>query len=501
MSVTYFDLMKLPEWTNVEMSPAVNAACSIMDVELILTPRHDYKSGVLYCLPWQSSLYDPAIDATIRRLARDHAAGILLVRGDGIDHEATQGMPRHLAELADRLYVNMGSCDTSAFSIVWTAIKQRLASTEFSRLQQLNVLLEKLRRFASTCISVEEFVSFAGDQLGVRILWGSQQSKVGASHPVRIANETIGYLICERSGYLVQHPLLGVVGELAAAIHLADVSRLQVKSHFDSDLLRILLDDGIDRDALTGTFRRARLNPDASTRVAVLTMRYGVAQEGRIRFWDPIFLALEQSFEHRSLRLLTGYVSGYPTILLQDAVTAENAKSVLVGDDVATIIRNVMGDDIIMGLSAAVPLRVGCSGLFQEAVESVTIGRALDRSDAIVRYEALGEDRVFYMLLTSPFAMQLARNMLYSLVKMDSEQGTDYVETVSAYVLNDRKVSETAKILNLHRNSLRYRLSNIEQILGFTFADTERVLLLQLAVLSHRLQGDKLTVESMGTDT
>ena len=56
--------------------------------------------------------------------------------------------------------------------------------------------------------------------------------------------------------------------------------------------------------------------------------------------------------------------------------------------------------------------------------------------------------------------------VLLRLQEHDSENGTAFYETFSAYCLSGFHKSETAAILSLHRNSLNYRLERIAELLG-----------------------------------
>ncbi len=60
---------------------------------------------------------------------------------------------------------------------------------------------------------------------------------------------------------------------------------------------------------------------------------------------------------------------------------------------------------------------------------------------------------------------------LRKLLKYDQEHNTDYALTLKSYLQNERSNIKTATDLNLHRNSLSYRLTRLEEILD---ADLEQ---------------------------
>lgn len=61
--------------------------------------------------------------------------------------------------------------------------------------------------------------------------------------------------------------------------------------------------------------------------------------------------------------------------------------------------------------------------------------------------------------------LDYCENKLYKLEQYDRENATALQETVLAYYKNGFSVVHTAKVLGLHRNSLRYRLQKIWELL------------------------------------
>ena len=67
----------------------------------------------------------------------------------------------------------------------------------------------------------------------------------------------------------------------------------------------------------------------------------------------------------------------------------------------------------------------------------------------------------------------LTHPMIKKLIDYDQKYNTDYLETFKVYLRNNCNISETSKILHMHRNTLLYRIKRIEELLGSTFEDWE----------------------------
>ncbi|MFL5706404.1 MAG: PucR family transcriptional regulator, partial [Ktedonobacteraceae bacterium] len=64
---------------------------------------------------------------------------------------------------------------------------------------------------------------------------------------------------------------------------------------------------------------------------------------------------------------------------------------------------------------------------------------------------------------------------------------TTLIETLEGFFHCNGNLSETARSMHLHRNSLLYRLGRIEEILGRSLEDSELRLSLQIALKIHHL--------------
>ncbi len=62
------------------------------------------------------------------------------------------------------------------------------------------------------------------------------------------------------------------------------------------------------------------------------------------------------------------------------------------------------------------------------------------------------------------------------------------MDTLEAYLARRRSITDTARALYIHPNTLRQRLARIERVTGLTL-DAEDLLALELAVKLVRLEG------------
>ena len=99
--------------------------------------------------------------------------------------------------------------------------------------------------------------------------------------------------------------------------------------------------------------------------------------------------------------------------------------------------------------------------------------------------------RLYQMLLhlsQEPVAQELLAATLRPLQEYDGKRHGALVLTLSTFVQTRGQISETARLLNLHRQSLTYRLSQIERLTGRSLVDPDDWFLFSFAlrILKHQ---------------
>ncbi len=124
---------------------------------------------------------------------------------------------------------------------------------------------------------------------------------------------------------------------------------------------------------------------------------------------------------------------------------------------------------------------------FQEAAHALEMPTGLWEKDAVARF---GDVSLYDLLLSTVNTARLAsfcEQWLSPLIAYDEQHHTDLLLTLSAYFANNGNMARTAHALNIHRNTLVYRLGRITEILQLDTDDASVRLNLHLALKIHRL--------------
>ena len=144
---------------------------------------------------------------------------------------------------------------------------------------------------------------------------------------------------------------------------------------------------------------------------------------------------------------------------------------------------------------AMIKVRVGYSNLndalikiadsFQEAKLALEVGRVFYAEKEVISYEKLGIGRLIYQLPMSLCEMFIREVFGENVPEiLDDEEA---MSTIAKFFENNLNISETARQLYVHRNTLVYRLERIEKAIGLDIRTFDDAMTFKIAtmVLAH----------------
>jgi purine catabolism regulator len=126
---------------------------------------------------------------------------------------------------------------------------------------------------------------------------------------------------------------------------------------------------------------------------------------------------------------------------------------------------------------------------YREAQQALEIGRRLFGEGKIHYFARLGIYRLLFHLYGHQELSDFYQETLGPLAESDSRSNNALIETLEYFFHCNGNLSETARSMHLHRNSLLYRLGRIEELLGQSLEDPELRLSLLIALkIRHMLR-------------
>jgi hypothetical protein len=140
------------------------------------------------------------------------------------------------------------------------------------------------------------------------------------------------------------------------------------------------------------------------------------------------------------------------------------------------------------GVSRAAADVTRLPSLYSEASAALRLGHHL-RPDAFI-YEY--ENYIVYRLCEIGDEAEKGGALLDAgllrLIAYDNEHGTEFLDSLKGWFAAARNISDASVRLHLHRNTLVYQLKRVEEIMGVSLTDADRLLTLEvsLKILEYR---------------
>lgn len=104
-------------------------------------------------------------------------------------------------------------------------------------------------------------------------------------------------------------------------------------------------------------------------------------------------------------------------------------------------------------------------------------------------YEELGIFTLLTQIKSNKFLDHYADRYIGKLQEADSRQGSVLCETLEAWLAHGGNANAAAKDLFIHRNTMRYRMEKIYDILNIESIDFEEALNLKMAFAIRKYRG------------
>ena len=133
-----------------------------------------------------------------------------------------------------------------------------------------------------------------------------------------------------------------------------------------------------------------------------------------------------------------------------------------------------------VSFSQMIPSLLELSGAFREASLALKVGKLFYPEQTVFPYNELGIGRLIYQLPVS-----LCENFLQEvfLDKIPDKLDDETLLTINRFLQNNLNIAETSRQLHMHRNTLIYRLEQIEKRTGLDLRQFEDAMTFKIATM------------------
>ena len=159
---------------------------------------------------------------------------------------------------------------------------------------------------------------------------------------------------------------------------------------------------------------------------------------------------------------------------------AEGAVSL--AEAIATRLAQRCRHPLSFGVSRPVATSTELAAAYEQATKALQIGRRIHGPGAVTRFDSLGVYRLLSLIDDTEELRSFAYESLGPLLALDRPERDDLLQTLEALVECNLNVARAARRLYFHYNTLRYRITKLERLLGPFTTNPNLCLQIELAL-------------------
>jgi len=177
------------------------------------------------------------------------------------------------------------------------------------------------------------------------------------------------------------------------------------------------------------------------------------------------------------------------TIILKDSGEIFRKKLFRMGKRIKNIISQKMKFKVTIGIGEYHQGIKGLSKSFKEATQALDVGTKLEGAGAIYHVDNLGVGKLLAEI-KGESQQEFMEKTIYSIKNNKEKKINDFLlETLQGFFDNNLSITQTAKALFIHRNTLLYRLERVKKITGLDPKKFDDAVQLRLALKMRIYQG------------
>jgi sugar diacid utilization regulator len=427
------------------------------------------------------------------RLARTRRVAAIALPADGVT-----GLTPTSAAIADRSGTAiLGTAPGVDLADLAVAIGRELAGRGDVALIRAHAALRAIEAHPPQG-RIEALVQRAGAALGVPMRIAQDEPAQPPCAPIVVENHVEAWLVAEpQEGdialglEIVMHAASAAAGQALGERRRAEELPIQSREEVLTELLAAPMEA---RAALVHRARTLGVPIDGwhvAVRLEVDQLAYSgdselAAYQARQRLGRATLQALRTNGEewHSARAGAMVLVRMYPE---DPGVTASSSVAKEVDAALGRVRPRLPATLIRSGVGTAYAGAEGLIASVAEAKAAVVAARTSGRANTAVAFDNVGLRRTLVEWYASDTAQAAVGTVLAPLTRLGPVPGERLIRTLHVYLDQRGSLTKTAKLLNLHRNAVAYRINQIFDLLDIDRDNPDDLLLLQLACRAREL--------------
>ncbi|MET3505413.1 PucR family transcriptional regulator [Halalkalibacter oceani] len=394
--------------------------------------------------------------------------------------------------------------------------------------ESLDIILDTLKKIMTNHVTLESeipFIKYNHDDLIASFSREQRNEFLKARRPIKtkrelngkkvncivaplILNQEInGFLTCwETESELTSFHLILLerVIPLIALEFLKVKTKIEVEQKYRNEFLREIVSGNIKMEEAIEKGKFYNWNFNESYEVIILAIDHFMRVVKRLdhnelfiqEYKLKILRIMENLMRIKMSSAIVGMTSNY-FIILKPAKKhihlAENKKDMIqatkkfITNIIAELKRQVPEVTFTSGIGRFHSGFCGISIGYKDAIKTIEIGKEIFGRRTVLHFDDLGIYRMLSQLESNEELTTVYHDTIKKLVTYDENSGANLVETLKVYFEHDCSLKDTAELLYIHVNTIKYRLKKIKELTEYDVFRTEDKFYLQLGLKVARL--------------
>jgi sugar diacid utilization regulator len=170
----------------------------------------------------------------------------------------------------------------------------------------------------------------------------------------------------------------------------------------------------------------------------------------------------------------------------------QNGKILYVAKKVITRIKLRFGLDVVCGAGSSYEYIEDFKKSYKEAKAALSLSGMVPEKKDVYYYEDMGIYSLLSQITNGKFLDSFVETRIGKLTEADRVQGVELCRTLEKYIDLDCNVINAAEELNIHRNTMNYRLNKIRGILEDNLDSVKTILELKLAFTILNMRNSRI---------
>lgn len=188
--------------------------------------------------------------------------------------------------------------------------------------------------------------------------------------------------------------------------------------------------------------------------------------------YETVGEQIKSSFENAGIKILfSRYGSNFVGIFHAEPDIRQK-EDIFYDDFKKYFALNYNGWKVSMGIGSAYERLEDLQKSFHEAARCITVLEKLNKSRGLLRFADMGFFNLILEFEDKKKIDEYIENTLGIVLQYDFENHTDFLNTLKEYLWNNNSLLYASEKLNMHRNTVKYRIKRIEEMTGKDFDDS-----------------------------